>query len=53
MHPERVVIAKIVDVVAVAAVIGITAAVGTFGSLLLGHVFPIVEVIVLPFGGHP
>jgi hypothetical protein len=34
MHPERAVIAR---VVAVTAVIRIVAAVGTFGSLLLGH----------------
>jgi hypothetical protein len=52
MHPERVIIARVV-VVAVAAVIGITASVRTFGSLLLVHLFPKVEVGVLPSSGCP
>jgi hypothetical protein len=47
MHPERVIIARVVVVVPVAVVIGISAAIGTFSSLLLGHLFPIEEVIVL------
>jgi hypothetical protein len=61
MHPERVDIARVVGVVAavvvaavvVAAVVGVTTTVRAFGSLLLGHLFPIVEFIVLPFGGRP
>jgi hypothetical protein len=48
-----VVIARVFAVVTVATIIGITAAVRTFGSLVLGHLFPIVEVIVLPSGGRP
>jgi hypothetical protein len=53
MHSERVVIARVVVVVAIATAIGITAAVRTFGSLLLEYLFPIVEVIVLPSDGRP
>jgi hypothetical protein len=51
MHPKRVVIARFVTVIT-AAVVGITAAVRAFGSLLLGHLFPIVEVVILPSGGR-
>jgi hypothetical protein len=50
MHPERVDITR-VSAVVVAVVVAIV--VGAFGSLLLGHLFPIVEVIVLPSGGCP
>jgi hypothetical protein len=56
MHPARVDIARVVAVVStvvVAAVIGVTAAVRAFGSHLFGHLFPIVEVIVLASGGCP
>jgi hypothetical protein len=66
MHPERVVIAKVFAVVAiiivVAAVVAIiivvaavivAATIGAFGSLLLGHLFPIVQIIVFPSGGCP
>jgi hypothetical protein len=57
MHPERVNIAKIVAViiavVVIATVVGVTTAVRAFGSLLLGHLFPIVEVIVLPSSSRP
>jgi hypothetical protein len=53
MHPERVIIARVVVVVPVAVVIGISAAIRTFRSLLLGHLFPIEEVIVLlPAAAH-
>jgi hypothetical protein len=52
MHPERVVIARVSAVVAIIVIaVVIAAAVGAFGSLLLGHLFPIVQVIVFPSGG--
>jgi hypothetical protein len=41
MHPERVDIAR-VSAVVVAAITGVTAAIRAFGSLLLGHLFPII-----------
>jgi hypothetical protein len=64
MHPERVVIARVSDVVAavviivvafviIVAAVVVATVVGTFGSLLLGHLFPIVQVIVFPSGGRP
>jgi hypothetical protein len=58
MHPERVIIARVSTVVvAVVAIIVVAvvvaAAVGAFRSLLLGHLFPIVQVIVFPSGGWP
>jgi hypothetical protein len=64
MHPERVVItrvstvvvATIVVIVVVAAVVAtvvVASAVGAVGSLLLGHLFPIIQVIVIPTGGCP
>jgi hypothetical protein len=49
MHPERVVIARVSAVIAVI----VAAAVGAFRSLLLGHLFPIVQVIIISSGGHP
>jgi hypothetical protein len=52
MHPERVVIAKVsvvvvvvvvvVVAVVVVVVVVVVAAVRAFGSLLLGHLFPII-----------
>jgi hypothetical protein len=51
MHPERVDIAR-VSAVVVAPVIT-AATVRAFGSLLLGHLFPIMQVIVLPSSGRP
>jgi hypothetical protein len=51
MHPKRVVIAR-VSVVVVASVV-VAATVGAFGSLLLGHLFPIIQVIVISSGGRP
>jgi hypothetical protein len=58
MHPERVVIARVSSVVTVviAIIIVVTAvvvaaAVGAFGSLLLGHLFPNVQIIILSSGG--
>jgi hypothetical protein len=54
MHPERVVIARVSAVVAIiVAAIVVATAVGDFGSLLLGYLFPIVQVIVFPSGGRP
>jgi hypothetical protein len=55
MHPERVVIARVPAVVVVAfvATVVIAAAVGAFGSLLRGHLFPIIQVIVISYGGRP
>jgi hypothetical protein len=57
MHPERVVIARVstvvVAVVATIIAVVVAVAVGAFGSLLLGHLFPIVQVIVFPSGGYP
>jgi hypothetical protein len=50
MHPERVVIAK---VSAVVTAVVVSTAVGAFRSLLLGHLFPIAQVIVFPIGGRP
>jgi hypothetical protein len=51
---ERVVIARVsavvVAIIVVAAVVA--AAVGAFGSLLLGHLFPLVQIIVIS-SGHP
>jgi hypothetical protein len=54
MYPERVVIVgvSVVVVVIVAAVV-VAAAVWAFGSLLIGHLFPIIQVIVFPSGGRP
>jgi hypothetical protein len=59
MHPERVVIARVSAVVA--AIVAITivvtvvvaAAVGAFGSLLLGHLFPNVQIVIISFGSRP
>jgi hypothetical protein len=60
MHPERVVIARVSSVVA--AVVAITiviaaavvaATVGAFQSLLLGHLFPNVKIVIISSGGHP
>jgi hypothetical protein len=55
MHPKRVDIARVsTGVVAiVVVVVGVTATVRAFRSLLLGCLFPIVEVIVLPSSGRP
>jgi hypothetical protein len=56
MHPERVVITRVsvvVAIITVAVVVAVAAAVGAFGSLLLGHLFPIVQIIVISSGGRP
>jgi hypothetical protein len=64
MHPERVVIAKVAAVAAavvtiiivIAAIIVaiiVATAIGVFGSLLLGHLFPNVQIVIISSGGHP
>jgi hypothetical protein len=56
MHPERVIITRVsvvvVATVAIVVAIIVAAAVGAFGSFLLGHLFPIIQVIVFPSGGR-
>jgi hypothetical protein len=47
MHPEKVLITRISAVIVITAVV-VAAAVRAFGSLLLGHLFPIIQVIVFP-----
>jgi hypothetical protein len=55
MQSEWVVIAIVSTVVAavVATTIVVAAAVGAFGSLLLGHLIPNVEVVIISSGGRP
>jgi hypothetical protein len=60
MHPERVVIARVSSVVVavvsitiVIAVVVVAAAIGSFGSLLLGHLFSNVQIIIISSGGLP
>jgi hypothetical protein len=60
MHPERVVIARVstvvvavVAIIVVAVVVAVAAAVGAFGSLLLGHLFPNIQIIIISSGGLP
>jgi hypothetical protein len=66
MHPERVVITRVsavidavvatfivVVAVVVAAAAVVAAAVGAFGSLLLGHLLPNVQIIIISSGGRP
>jgi hypothetical protein len=50
MHPERVVIAR---VSAVVAAVVVAAAVGAFTSLLLGHLFPNVKIVIISSCGRP
>jgi ABC-type anion transport system duplicated permease subunit len=55
MHPKRVVIARVsaIIVISVIAVVIVAAVVGAFGSLLLGHLFPIVQALSsLPAAAH-
>jgi hypothetical protein len=51
MHPERVVIARVSAVIA--AFVVVAAAVGAFESLLFGHLFPIIQIIIISSGGRP
>jgi hypothetical protein len=60
MHPERVVItrvsaivAAVVAIIIVIAAVVVATAVGAFGSLLLWHLFPNVQIIIISFGGRP
>jgi hypothetical protein len=60
MHLERVIITRVSAVVAavvaitiVVAAAVIAAAVGAFGSLLLGHLFPNLQIIIISSGGRP
>jgi hypothetical protein len=57
MHPERVVIARVsvvvTAIVAIVIVVAVAAAVGAFGSLLLGHLFPNIQIIIISSGGRP
>jgi hypothetical protein len=56
MHPERVVITRVSAVVTITIVIAaivVAAAVGAFGSLLLGHLFPNVKIVIISSGGRP
>jgi hypothetical protein len=60
MHSERVIIVRVsavvVAVVAITVVViavVIAAAVGSFGSLLLGHLFPNVKIVIISSSGHP
>jgi hypothetical protein len=55
MHPERVIIARVsavVTIIIIVAAVVVASTVGAFGSLLLGHLFPIVQIIVFPSGGR-
>jgi hypothetical protein len=60
MHPERVFIARVSAVVAaviaitiVVAIVVVAAAVGAFGSLLLGNLFQNVKIVIISSGGRP
>jgi hypothetical protein len=53
---RRVVIAMVSVVVAIIIVVAavvVAAVVGAFGSLLLGHVFPIIQIIIISSRSHP
>jgi hypothetical protein len=59
MHPERVVIAKVSAVgaavgaiIVVAVVVAVAATVGAFESLLLGHLLPNIQIIIISSGGR-
>jgi hypothetical protein len=60
MHPERVVIARVssvvtavVAIIIVVAAVVVAAAVGAFRSLLLGHLFPNVQIVIISSSGRP
>jgi hypothetical protein len=56
MHPERVVIARVSAVVAITIVVAavvIAVVIGAFRSLLLGHLFPNVQIVVISSSGCP
>jgi hypothetical protein len=49
MQPERVVIARVSAIIAAV----VAAAVGAFGSLLLGHLIPNVKIVIISSDGRP
>jgi uncharacterized membrane protein len=60
MHLERVVITRVSAVIAtvvaitiVVVAVVVAATVGAFGSLLLGHLFPNIQIIIISSGGRP
>jgi hypothetical protein len=56
MHPERVVIARVSAIVVAAIVVAavvVATAVGAFRSLLLGHLFPNVKIVIISSGSRP
>jgi hypothetical protein len=53
MQSEWVIITIVSTVVATTIVVAAIAAVGAFGSLLLGHLIPNVEVVIISSGGRP
>jgi hypothetical protein len=48
-----VVVTTIVAITIVVAAVVIATAVGAFGSLLLGHLFPNVKIVIVSSGGRP
>jgi hypothetical protein len=48
MHPERVVITRASAIAAIVAVV-----VGAFGSLLLGHLSSIIQIIIISSSDRP
>jgi hypothetical protein len=60
MHPERVVVTRdsavvtaVVATTIVVTAIVVATAVGAFGSLLLGHIFPNVKIVIISSSGRP
>jgi hypothetical protein len=56
MHLERVIAARVSAVVAITIVVAavvVGAAVGAFGSVLLGHLFPNVKIVIISSSGCP
>jgi hypothetical protein len=48
-----IVVAAIVAITIVVAAVVVAATVGAFGSLLLGHLFPNVKIVIISSGGRP
>jgi hypothetical protein len=53
MHPERVIIAAVVAITIDIAAVVVATAVGAFGSLLLWHLIPNVNIVIISSGGRP
>jgi hypothetical protein len=53
MQSEWFVITIVSTVVATVVATTVVAAVGAFGSLLLGHLIPNVKVVIISSGGRP